>query len=184
MKLVSNGSELYIATDNNQNPVAIRKKVGRQTDLSKLQTQWNLSNLVNIITNDTLQNDQSRIDAQYKRDIAINMMLGAITGGVIDNMIGDDSIINGVLIGTAFGAIATNKKNPVAQVGLIFTDGESIAVEVDKHEYSTLQTFCIGNLKQIQDGSQSVPTKEHVKHNEQEYEAVASQRKLGLFWVL
>lgn len=182
MKLVANGCKLDLLTDSDGTPVSIRKTVDKHTDLSKLQTQWNLCNLVNIITNDTLQADQARVDAQYKRDIAMNMMLGAITGGVLDGMVGDDSIVSGVLIGTAFGAIATNKRKPVAQVGLIFVDGESIAVEVDKHEYNILQTFCIQNLKQIQDNGQSAPSKEHTKYNEQEYATVGSMRKSWAFF--
>lgn len=177
MKLVADGYELDLLTDSDGTPVSIRKAVNRHTDLSKLQTQWNLCSLVNIITNDTLQADQTRVDAQYKRDIAMNMMLGAITGGVLDGMVGDDSIVNGVLIGTAFGAIATNQRKPVAQVGLIFVDGKSVAIEVDKREYNILQTFCIQNLKQIQDNGQLVPSKEHTKYNEREYATVGSTRK-------
>lgn len=182
MKLVANGCELDLLTDSDGTPVSIRKAVDRHTDLSKSQTQWNLRGLVNIITNDTLQSDQTRVDAEYKRDIAMNMMLGAITGGVLDGMVGDDSIVNGVLVGTAFGAIATNKRKPVAQVGLVFVDGESVAVEVDKREYNILQTFCIQNLKQIQDNGQSAPSKEYTKYNEQEYATVGSMRKFWSFF--
>ena len=182
MKLVANGRELDLFTDSDGTPISIRSAVDRHTDLSKLQTQYNLCNLVNIVTNDTLQDDQVRVDAQYKRDIAMNMMLGAITGGIVDGMGGDDSIVNGVLIGTAFGAIATDKRKAFAQVGLIFADGESIAVEVDKQEYSILQTFCIQNLKQIQDNEKIAPSKEHTKYNEQEYETVGSMRKWWAFF--
>lgn len=182
MKLVASGCELDLLTDSDGTPVSIRKTVDRHTDLSKLQTQWNLRSLVNIITNDTLQADQARLAARYKRDIAINIVLGTIAGGVLGGMVGNNLIIIGVLMGAAFGAIATNKRKPVAEVGLIFVDGESIAVEVDKREYNILQTYS-QSLKQIQDNEQSTPSKEQTKYNEQEYATVGSMRKFWAFFV-
>lgn len=182
MKLVASGCELDLFTNSDGTPVSIRKTVDRHTDLSKLQTQWNLRSLVNIITNDTLQADQARLAARYKRDIAINIVLGAIAGGVLGGMVGNNLIIISVLIGVALGAIATNKRKPVAEVGLIFVDGESIAVEVDKREYNILQTYS-QSLKQIQDNEQSTPSKEQTKYNEQEYATVGSMRKFWAFFV-
>lgn len=147
MKLVSTNEKLSLWTDHQGKPVSIRKSVSSDTDLSRFQTSWNLGN---IVTHDTLIDDEVRVDAEYKRDIAMNMLLGAATGRLIDGMVGSDTIIDGVLIDTAFGAIATKRREPVAQIDLIFADNESIAVEVDKQEYNTLQTFCIANLKKIQ----------------------------------
>ena len=177
MKLVSTNEKLSLWTDHQGKPVSIRKSVSKDTDVSGLQTVWNLGNLVNIVTHDSLLDDEVRVDAEYKRDIAMNMLLGAATGGLIDGMVGSDTIIDGVLIGTAFGAIATNKRKAVAQIGLIFADNESIAVEVDKQQYNILQTFCIENLKKIQDKQEFEPTLQKVEYNDNELDTVGSARK-------
>ena len=177
MKLVSTNEKLSLWTDHQGKPVSIRKSVSKDTDVSGLQTVWNLGNLVNIVTHDSLLDDEVRVDAEYKRDIAMNMLLGAATGGLIDGMVGSDTIIDGVLIGTAFGAIATNKRKAVAQIGLIFADNESISVEVDKQQYNILQTFCIENLKKIQDEQVLEPTLQKVEYNDSEIDAVGSARK-------
>lgn len=82
--------------------------------------------------------------AQTNRNRQSNALLGAVAGGVVDAMNGDDSIIDGVVIGGALGALVT----PVEQINLkeqskyslllLFKNGESAKCIVDRSGFVDL----------------------------------------------
>lgn len=115
--------------------------------------EWNLSKLETLLTIDSLNDAAARQQALQKSRRNSNMLLGAVVGGIMDADVGDDSIVDGVLLGAAFGAICTSSQSdePKAQVGLLFQDGSSLAVEVNKYEYTQLQTNASANIKKQKD---------------------------------
>lgn len=118
--------------------------------------EWDLAQLETILTVDSLKDDEARKRALHKRRRNSNMLLGAVVGGLIDADSGDDSIVDGVLLGAAFGAICTaSPEAPKAQVGLLFRDGSHLAVEVNKDEYTQLQTLVSSNKHEAIDESKS-----------------------------
>lgn len=142
---LSNGKSLELAGGK------IREKRSPQSSLSKPCKTWDLAHLDLIVTSDTLEDDQKRKAIEHKKRRNGNVVMGAIVGGLIDGSDGDDSILDGVLLGAAFGAIATSSPGAAtAKVGLLFSDNESLTVEVDSNEYSQLQTIAEQNARRGQ----------------------------------
>lgn len=103
---------------------------------------------------DSLEDNEARKHAIYKRRRNSNMILGAVVGGLIDTCNGDDSTVDGFFLGAAFGIICTSSpEEPKAQVGLLFCDGSHLEVEVNKDEYTQLQTLAASN--QLEDAGES-----------------------------
>ena len=126
----------------------LRKAFDKNTLLTSEIKCWDLLTIEAILTVDTLQDDQKRQEVLHRQRKRSNMLTGAVLGGLLDAGNGDDSIIDGVLIGAAFGSICTSSaRDPKAQIGLLFSDGEHLSLEVDKHEYSRLQTIVASNQK-------------------------------------
>ena len=99
-----------------------------------------LSRLSGIAIADTLADDQSRADKEHRRERNASMATGAVLGGLIDASSGDDGIVDGLLIGAAFGAIASGSpRDPKARLVLVFDSGERLAVSVDADEYAQIQ---------------------------------------------
>lgn len=102
---------------------------------------WDLNQITSILTVDSLKNDELRKKEIHRRRKRSNILLGAVVGGLMDASEGDDSILDGVLIGAAFGAIATGSpSDPRAQIGILFQDGGTLSLDVSKEEYTLLQT--------------------------------------------
>lgn len=117
--------------------------------------EWNLDQLETILTVDSVDDYEKRKKALHQRRRTKNMLLGGVVGGLIANS-GDDSIVDGVLLGAAFGAICTSSpEEPKAQVGLLFSDGSHLAVEVNKDEYTQLQTLSVSSHRQDVENFQS-----------------------------
>lgn len=139
---LANGSTLELI--DNQ----IREKRCSQSSLLRACKVWDLNHLDLIVTSDTLEDDRKRKALEHKKRRNNNIAMGAIAGGMIDGLSGEDSILDGVLIGAAFGAIGTSGPGEAtAKVGLLFSDNESLTVEVDSEEYSRLQTVAKLNAR-------------------------------------
>jgi len=126
----------------------IRETRFAQSSLLNTCKVWDLAHLDLIVTSDTIEDDRKRKTLEHKKRRNNNIATGAIAGGLIDGLSGDDSILDGVLIGAAFGAIATSGPGEAtAKVGLLFSDNESLTVKVNGHEYSQLQTIAKQNAR-------------------------------------
>lgn len=145
MRNLSNGKSLELASGH------IQERRSPQSSLSKACKTWDLAHLDLIVTSDTLEDDQKRKAIEHKKRRNGNVVMGAIVGGLIDGSDGDDSILDGVLLGAAFGAIATSGPGAAtAKVGLLFSDNESLTVELDSNDYSQLQTIAEQNARRGQ----------------------------------
>lgn len=112
------------------------------TPITTRVREWNLSALETILTVDSLMDDETRKSALHQRRRNRYMFMGAVVGGLVDADKGSDSIVDGILLGAAFGAICTSSPaEPKAQVGLLFSDGSHLALEVNKDEYTQLQAL-------------------------------------------
>ena len=126
----------------------IREKNSPHTSLSNNCRTWDMAHLDLIVTSDTIEDDRKRKAIEHKKRRNGNVVMGAIVGGLIDGSDGEDSILDGVLLGATFGAIATSGPGAAAaKVGLLFSDNESLTVEVDSNEYSHLQTIAEQNAR-------------------------------------
>ena len=153
----------YLTIEQNQ----IRPALDSSTPIHKIIRVWDLSKLQTILTVDSLKDDEERKKALYKKRRTRNSLIGAIAGGVIDAETGEDSILDGVLLGAAFGAVCTTSPDkPMAQVGLLFCDGSYIAAEVDKEEYTKLQTLAAANQKQYSPGIEAAFIDRNLTKNE------------------
>lgn len=137
---LSNGRELGIAKNQ------LRRSLSGEMRIDAAIEAWDLTQLDTMLTIDSLADDEKRkkiIASQRKKN---NIGLGALVGGIIDASSGEDSIVDGVLLGAAFGAVCSSSaSNPRAQVGLLFKDGSHVSVDVDKNEYTQLQTQVASN---------------------------------------
>ena len=135
---------------------AIRECLSPEANLAKNRIMWNLDHLDLIVTTDTIQDDRKRKAIEHKKRRSGNIVMGAIVGGLLDGSEGDDSIVDGALLGAAFGAVATSgPESATAKVGLLFSDNESLTVEVDADEYSQLQTIAEQNARRGQFNNES-----------------------------
>lgn len=116
--------------------------MSRHTPLTFVVTEWDLEALQTIVVTDTSANDKRRRDAKHATDVRDSAVTGAVIGGVVDASSGDDGIVDGVLIGALFGAVSAGAPGKeTAHIGLIFSDGSSLPVEVDRSEFTRLQTI-------------------------------------------
>lgn len=151
--------------------------IGHKTPLSATIKEWDLIQLETLMTVDSLRDDETRKLATHKNRKRKNIALGAVIGGVIDASAGDDSIVDGILLGALFGAFSTSSPtNPKAQVALIFSDGAHLAVEVSKDEYTQLQVFAKANQGKNTEGCSS-STKER-KLNASEVNMILNRRSV------
>lgn len=102
--------------------------------------RWSLAQIASIVTTDTLASAQARADA-VRQARTRRTLTGAAIGGAVDFTIGNDSILDGVLLGAAFGYLTSDSPQQItAKVGIIFNDGEALSLEVTAREYTLLQT--------------------------------------------
>jgi outer membrane lipoprotein SlyB len=139
---LSNGTNLKLG-DN-----LIREIRDPESDLTKPVSTWSLAHLELIVTTDSLADDKKRKAIEYKKRQKENAIVGAVVGGMLDGSDADDSILDGLLLGAAFGAVATSgPEKPMAKVGLVFSDGNTLSVKVNSKEYSRLQSIAARNAK-------------------------------------
>jgi hypothetical protein len=109
---------------------------------AKLPT-YNLNQITRFVTSSSIEHAKARNEA-IRQDRNRNIAAGALAGGVMDGLSGDDSVLDGVLFGALVGAsVSQRTSEPTAQVGLIFADGESLSLEVDEKGYNQLQTIAL-----------------------------------------
>lgn len=133
----------------------ICEQVNEDTALNVSLTKWRLDAIKTIVTTQTLENSEARI-AALNSDIEqrrmTNVALGGVAGAVIDGIGGEDTILDGVLLGAAFGFLVSPSKvtsDPTAKIGILFVNGESLALEVNSDEYTLLQAAALKEEKHI-----------------------------------
>lgn len=137
-----NGRELVLTEDK------IYEKREAGFPINHEYSEWSLDHLEALVTSDTIEDARKQNEVMNRKRRNENILAGALFGGFLDASQGDDSILDGILLGAAFGAlVSSNTSKPVAQVGLVFVDGSPIPVEVDKYEYNQLQTIALRNFK-------------------------------------
>lgn len=120
----------------------LKWSMSRSTPLTTVVTEWDLEALQAIVVTDTSADDKRRRDAKHAAEVRDGAAAGAVIGGMVDASSGDDGIVDGVLIGALFGAASAGAPGEeTAHIGLIFSDGSSLPVEVDRSEFTQLQTI-------------------------------------------
>ena len=155
MRDLSTGHGLQFEGDTLRRAFDAKDRIG--TDV----TVWHLSEIATLVTPDTIQDAERRArEAQAAR--SRNVLLGGVAGGLLDAASGDDGILDGVLVGATFGYLTSNRPGPVtAQVGIVFRDGTSLCVEVDRDEYTRLQTAAAQALRAADPDAAARPAVEH-----------------------
>lgn len=121
--------------------------------------EYRLSQVQSITTIDSIENDTQRANAEYenserqrKSSQTGRILMGAAIGGALDAISGDDTILDGALLGSIFGWALSpgqaDRREPVAHIMINFRDGESIALKVDRAGLSIL----LSNVKINLDG--------------------------------
>lgn len=138
--MIDLGSRNVLTIDGKK--LVLEWSMSRHTPLTFVVTEWNLDALRTIVVTDTSADDKRRRDAKHAADVRDGAAAGAVIGGVVDASSGDDGIADGVLIGALFGAACAGAPGKeTAHIGLIFSDGSSLPVEVDRSEFTRLQTI-------------------------------------------
>ncbi|NPA53536.1 MAG: hypothetical protein GXO21_02590 [Aquificae bacterium] len=118
----------------------------KEKNLKGLITEIKMNQIVAILDYKTLQESEREEYKKYIERLKSNIASGAIIGGLIDASGGEDSIIDGILLGATFGAIATGgPKNPKAKIGVLLSDGTVIPFEVNEEEFSILKSVAVEN---------------------------------------
>lgn len=124
--------------------------VTKSTPLEGELEIWNLRSLVMLITADKIRDDTFRKEVLARIKRARRAAGGAVFGGFIDALSGDEGILDGVLLGAAFGALSpVGLDDPKATVGLLFSDGSYLVAEVDRCEYELLQARVASNAARL-----------------------------------
>ncbi len=127
------GKELIIKLS--QHYATIQEALDSDTNLQGTVTSWNLKALDSINVVDSINDDRQRKEVAFKRKRKNNVLTWALVGGLMDASSGDDSIIDGVLLGGMFGyASSGNVEKPEARILLTFTNGDKLGVVVDQDE--------------------------------------------------
>lgn len=141
MKDLSNNTELVLSGTQHQTVI------DSSSDLLSKVICWDLRQLQGITTYDCVKDDAARKKAAQKLSQRNSMLTGAVVGGVLDAAGGDDSILDGILLGAMFGAVCSaNQDKAVGRIGLVFWDGSHLALAVDQDEYTRLQSIAEANL--------------------------------------
>lgn len=127
------GKELIIKLG--QHYATIQEALNSDTNLQGTVTSWNLKALDSINVVDSINDDRQRKEVAFKRKRKNNVLTWALVGGLVDASSGDDSIIDGVLLGGMFGyASSGSVEKPEARILLTFTNGDKLGVIVDQDE--------------------------------------------------
>lgn len=173
MKNLETGAVMMIADNHIISPASKHMRI----DVDHYR--WNLDQIASIVTTDTLESAEARA-AAVRRARTRRTVTGAVIGGVIDMASGDDGILDGVLIGAAFGYLTANSPEKItAKVGVIFTDGEALSLEVDAQDYTLLQTAAKRALARAagDDAPATEPAKTSYRLTHQQAEYVLSLRQ-------
>ena len=147
----------------------------------KIET-FPIASIASLDLIDSIENDQNRNKKYYDSQRNKNVILGAAAGGVVDAMIGgDDSLINGILLGAGAGYIFTDEKqDPKAKIAIAFKDGRSLALEVDQDELTAL----IAEIKALKNDLQkNIDHQAHRELTQYELNNVMSYRERLTKWM-
>lgn len=178
--MIDLGSKKVLTIDGNK--LRLEWSMSRRTPLTTVVTEWDLEALQTIVVTDTSADDKRRREAKHAAEVRDGAAAGAVIGGMVDASSGDDGIVDGVLIGALFGAVSAGAPGKeTAHIGLIFSDGSSIPVEVDRAEFTRLQTIL--TAKNVTGtGRSTVAGRTERKLNKSEIESILNARsaeKLG-----
>ncbi|WP_336767057.1 MULTISPECIES: hypothetical protein [Acinetobacter] len=114
---------------------SLQEVIDSDTNLNGTISTWNLSALDSINVIDSINDDKTRKEIAFKRKRKNNVITWAVIGGILDASSGDDSILDGVLLGGLFGlASSGSAKEPEASILLTFTNGDKLGLIVNKTE--------------------------------------------------
>lgn len=111
--------------------------------------EYRLDRVKKVVTIDSIGEDQKRSieeqkdsEAQRIQNRGERVLLGAALGAGMDALSGDDSIVDGMLLGGLFGyasaGSSANARAPVAHIVICFSDGEKLPLIVDQKAMSLL----------------------------------------------
>jgi len=138
MKNLKNGKEFLID---------LQKKIIREIPNGEEEfiTEIRMDQIIDLLNYKKLQESEKEEYKKYIERLKNNIVSGAIIGGLIDASEGEDSILDGILLGATFGALATGREEPKALIGLLLSDGSVIPFEVNKEEFSILKSVAVEN---------------------------------------
>lgn len=111
----------------------IQEIIDSDTNLNGTIATWNLKALDSINVIDSINDDKQRKEIEFKRRRKNSVITWAVIGGVVDASSGDDSILDGVLLGGLFGYISSGSvKDPKASILLTFTNGDKLGLIVNQ----------------------------------------------------
>lgn len=101
----TNGNYLEFYIQNNE--FKIVEKLTVNTNLANKISTWNLKAIESINIMDSIEHDANRKKAVFKRKKRNNIITWAVIGGLLDGSDGNDSVIDGLLLGGLFGAVTS-----------------------------------------------------------------------------
>lgn len=117
------------------NSASIQEEIDSDTNLNGTITIWNLNALDSINVIDSISDDRTRKEIAFKRKRKNSVITWAVIGGALDASSGDDSILDGVLLGGLFGLASSGSvKEPEASILLTFTNGDRLGLIVNQKE--------------------------------------------------
>lgn len=129
----SSGKELVLNLGNDISN--IEKPISSNTNLQNTCESWNLRALDSICIIDSLVDDQNRKQLAFKRKRENNILAWALIGGALDSTSGEDSVLDGALLGGLFGfASSGSADTPQASILLTFTNGDKLGLTVNQKE--------------------------------------------------
>lgn len=117
--------------------------------------QWDLTKLEKMFVGDSLESSKRRNETEHRTQLGTNIAAGAALGGLLDASNGDDSIVDGIILGGAAGAFMTSDEDEEeAKIGLIFSDGEILNLNVDMDEFTIIGSRLTSNkIKGVNTGA-------------------------------
>jgi hypothetical protein len=144
----SSGVELDITGEELRTSISLNTKTDSMLDV------YHLNMLVDILVVGSIESDEKRQGIIRSKSVTSHMAAGAIIGGGIDALSSGDSILDGILVGAVLGYLfAPSKKDPLARVTLVFADGFSFAVSLDRDALNHL--VAVGSINRSSDASVS-----------------------------
>ena len=132
---MKNSKGEILILDIRNDSTTIRNAIKATMKLDDSITSWNLKALEKIIVIDSIGADAARREAAFERRRSNNIITWAIIGGLADASNGDDSALDGALLGGLFGAATTSSSgDPEARILLIFTNGDKLGLVVNQDE--------------------------------------------------
>ncbi|MFL1616221.1 hypothetical protein GHT89_16625 [Acinetobacter baumannii] len=139
------GKQLVIEITKNNS--SIREPITSNTNLNASIDTWNLNAIDSIQVIDSIRDDHARKEVAFHRRRQNNIVTWAVMGGVIDGVSGDDTVLDGVVLGGLFGmATSGSAEKPIARILLTFTNGDKLGLTVDQDELLKIM-----EVKQVDD---------------------------------